>query len=245
MPVADLLNERLGLGRWFDPVLLTHEIGEPLVGPQRSRTVAHAVSEHEQAPQERFVRRQKLDRLVEPVHRGDDVSFRFGGIGESGSRLPGTSLEAPRLALLPAIESGHLVDHQTAQEFSSVELQSLLERAVIKALLELDGVAPESRRIDTDEGVTLRQEHLLSEITPDRMERLTQGVARPILAVFGPEDSEEAVTPVHSARPRSGEVSEHRQAFGLKVYASFSRILRPDLGHAERAQLDHEARLSS
>ena len=122
----------------------TRQIGESLVGPERSRTVAHAVRQHEQAPQQHFIGREQLDRLLEPVHRGNHVSVGLGAIGESRGRLPGTSLEAPCLALLPTIEARRVTDEHASQELTAVEPQSLLELAAFEALLELDGVAGEA-----------------------------------------------------------------------------------------------------
>src|SRR5918994_7048660 len=148
---------------------------------------------------------------------GDQVPFRLGGVSECRGGLPGTSLEAPRLALLPATETGPFVDEQSPQELTPIEPQSRFELAAVEALLELDGVAGETSRIDTEELVTLRGQHVVSDVTADGVERLAQRVARPLLALFGPEHDEQTVAPVQAARPCSREVGEDCQPLGLQV----------------------------
>ena len=74
------------------------------------------------------------------------------------------------------------------------------------------------------------------------MQRLTQGVARLILAGFRPEHSNQGVATVETAGARSGEIGEEPQLPRPRENRpELGSVVVAQIGRSERSEADHPA----
>ena len=179
----------------FGLVLLGQACGECLEDLERTRAIALAVEQHDEAPHQSFVVRRKLDRAPGPAHRALEIATRFALVDQQPRRARCRRLQPCAFGIQPTLELGGVADAESVEQRSAVEIQCV----------ECAGDTRAASRVecrDVDRHVSKIQSHLViaaacqgfgAEGDAQNAQRLAQRCARVLLIELGPEQRQQAV----------------------------------------------------
>jgi len=109
----------------------------------------------------------------------------------------------------------------------------------IQVRLELCHVTPQPRAIHTQLLFTPPDQDVTAQFVTERVYRLPQRVARVCLVEVRPEECEEGVPAVKSARPGCGEVRQEREALGPAQNGGDVATGVQQIQRSQQLQLEH------
>jgi hypothetical protein len=116
----------------------------------------------------------------------------------------------------PSIELRSLVDEETGEEIAAIKLESLFQSIRLRTRFERCRITPYELKIDSHLFISPRHYCVVAEGSPKNVERLTKRRTRMLLVGVRPEQTEERVAPMVSARLRDAEVSEEGNSLRLR-----------------------------
>jgi len=116
----------------------------------------------------------------------------------------------------PSIEFGSFVDEETGEQVAAIQFERLFQSIRLHTRFECCRITPHELKIDRHLFISARQYCVVAEGSPQDVKRFSERCARVLLIGVRPEQAEECVAPVKSARLRDAEVSEQGNSLRLR-----------------------------
>src|SRR5262249_26089431 len=137
----------------------------------------------------------------------------------------------------PSVEFNGILEMNAVEERAGVQRGCGARVASGQGALEISNVAADDAGIQAERGGSQDQLRVI-DLSPKRVDRLLEGVARALLVAFRPEVEEELV-PADSGRARDGKQGEQGQPAALGGWSGERNSVDGKCEAAERGEAKH------
>jgi hypothetical protein len=157
----------------------------------------------------------KLEGAASPSKSRVDISASLELARQSIGGASRRRAQSGSFGLKPLLELLSVVNKESSEQVAPINLESFLKPVRPEAHVERRGITEDPLEVDCDFFITARQDRVVAKSVPQSVKSLSERRPSVILIGIRPEQCEECVAPMESARLGDAEVGQEGDSLRL------------------------------